>query len=72
MTGGLSQYARVIAATMADPNTGKPWTDAQWAEHNRQFDEKLAAWNEAERELSQAHIDLARDLQRDIAAIGDA
>jgi hypothetical protein len=39
---------------------------------NDEFDRRLAAWMEAERALSQLHIDFARDLAADLARIVEA
>jgi hypothetical protein len=67
MTGGFSQRARVLSATLANPDAGRSIADA------RRFEEALERWNEAEAKLAKAHLDLIRDLERDIAALkGDA
>ena len=46
-----------------------PYTERFGQPLSDEFDRKLAAWMEAERQLAQAHIDFAKELSADLAQL---
>ena len=49
-----AQQARALKAAL---------DEAAWDEHNRRLDEALARWEQVERELSELHIRMAREIR---------